>query len=207
MRCTCTAKHRGALPVRRGAARLAKAQQVLERVLHQQPGHNAHGGRQAGGAHALALERALVDAAGDDQRRHACEARRHARDDHLPAARRGARLVLCRGSLRRALSVHLFYFLCLCTELTMSASKRCPVISGGVHRYATSPDNCIVCSTSSRGTPDADLQRSAGTAALEHAACSSAARLYVARHSILGHARLHPRLPQLQAHLAASGRP
>lgn len=82
--CSRPPLHLGALVSASAAARLAKAQQVLERVLHQQPGHDAHGGGQAGGAHALALERALVDPARNDQRRHARKARGHARYDHLP---------------------------------------------------------------------------------------------------------------------------
>lgn len=46
------------------ASHLAKVQQVLETVLHEQPRHNAHSGGQAGGAHTLPLQRALVNACG-----------------------------------------------------------------------------------------------------------------------------------------------
>ena len=62
---------------------LPEAQQVLEGVLHEQAGDDAHGGGQARRAHALALQRALVDAARHHQRRAARKARRPARDHHL----------------------------------------------------------------------------------------------------------------------------
>lgn len=40
----------------------AKVEHVLERVLHQKACSDAHGGRQGGGAHALALQCALINA-------------------------------------------------------------------------------------------------------------------------------------------------
>ena len=51
----------------------ARPADSLERVLHEQAGDDAHGGGQRGGAHAVALQRLLVDARGDDQRRRAGE--------------------------------------------------------------------------------------------------------------------------------------
>mmetsp|Transcript_12008 Transcript_12008/g.31423 ORF Transcript_12008/g.31423 Transcript_12008/m.31423 type:complete len:205 (+) Transcript_12008:512-1126(+) len=62
---------------------LPKLEHVLERVLHEQAGDNTHRRRQRRCAHALALERLLVDARGHDQRRSALEARELAWLDQL----------------------------------------------------------------------------------------------------------------------------
>ena len=45
------------------ARHLPEPQQMLQRVLHQEPGHNAHGGGQAGRAHPVLLQGFLVNTA------------------------------------------------------------------------------------------------------------------------------------------------
>eukprot|EP00958_Prasinococcus_capsulatus_P003170 scaffold292_cov376-Prasinococcus_capsulatus_cf.AAC.4 len=62
---------------------LPEAQQLLERVLHEQARGDAHGGGQRGRTHALPLERALVHARGHHERRRALEARGLARHQQL----------------------------------------------------------------------------------------------------------------------------
>jgi len=66
-----------------------KSQQVLQRVLHKKARHNAHGGGQAGRAHPVLLQRALIDVAGHHQRRRAREAGRLAGPQELNVPRHG----------------------------------------------------------------------------------------------------------------------
>ncbi len=62
---------------------LAKVQEPLERVLHEESGYDAHGGGEGGRADAVALKGLLVDARGHHQGRGAREAGSAARVDEL----------------------------------------------------------------------------------------------------------------------------
>ena len=53
-----------------------KLEQLLEGVLNEKSGDDSHGGRQGGGANALAFQRLFIDARGDDKGRSASETRR-----------------------------------------------------------------------------------------------------------------------------------
>ena len=71
------------------ARHLPEPQQMLQRVLHQEPGHNAHGGGQAGRAHPVLLQGFLVNVARHHERRGARKTGRFAGPQELNVAGHG----------------------------------------------------------------------------------------------------------------------